>query len=355
MARGPVPSHIRHPGFTLIELLVVIAIIAILIGLLLPAIQQVREASNRTKCQSNLKQIGVAMHAYHAAFSFLPPGNQIFWGAGWATFLLPYLEQDIMFNQLDVTKSVGSSGPWNSVPNWIKLQNFQDPTYICPSSALPVLTQTDPGDNGPGNWQQVGNYVAIMGASTSSTVATDPTGQGRVSDCSNPTPVYCNFGGFVASNGVIYPGSQVRVTDITDGSSNTLLVGEQSDWGSDPGVSSSCGTKPQYDIRTPVSYGLWVGAEQNNPPLQNKVGCGDSSGSTITLRWPIGTKQRQNYNDGMAYWGGWNKPIQSAHNGNGANVVLCDGSVRYLTSSTAWDVIKWMAIRDDGQTFVSPD
>jgi prepilin-type processing-associated H-X9-DG protein len=106
-------------------------------------------------------------------------------------------------------------------------------------------------------------------------------------------------------------------------------------------------------LRAPVSYGIWVGAEQNNPPTQTNVGCGDSSGSAVTLRWPIGMKQRQNYNDGMAYWGGWNKPIQSVHPG-GANVLLCDGGVRFLPNATAWDVLKWMAIRDDGQVFADP-
>jgi prepilin-type N-terminal cleavage/methylation domain-containing protein/prepilin-type processing-associated H-X9-DG protein len=343
----------RRTGFTLIELLVVIAIIAVLIALLLPAVQKVREAASRAKCQNNLHQIGLAMQSYHSETGNFPPGNTTFWGAGWATYLLPHLEQANMYNQLDLTKPVASAGPWTNVPNWIKLQNFQVSTYICPSSPLPVFNQTDPGDNGPGNWQQTGNYVGIMGASTSGTVAADPTGRGRVSDCSNPTPVYCNFGGYAASNGVLYPGSRVRITDITDGTTSTLLVGEQSDWGTDPGVCPGRGPNSRYELRTPVYYGIWAGAEQDNAPTQSNAGCGDSAVSTITLRWPIGTKQRQNYNDGMAYWGGWNKPIQSAHTG-GANVLFCDGSARFLSDRTDWTVLRWLAIRDDGQTFANP-
>lgn len=339
----------HRKGFTLVEVLVVVAIIGVLAGLLVPAVQKAREAANVTKCRNNLKQIGLAMHHYENLEGTFPPGNRIFWGAGWATFLLPYLEQEPLYRRLDLTKPVGSAGPWTAVPNWIVLQNVQITTYICPSSNLPSLVQTDRGDNGDGNWQQVGNYVAIMGACTSSSVPDDPTGRGRVADCSNAAPIYCNFGGFAASNGVIYPGSRVRVCEITDGLTNTLLAGEQSDWGSDPGVAPPyCNARSQYDLRAPVSYGLWVGAEQNNPPTESKAGCGDSSGSAVTLRWPIGMKQRQNYNDGMAYWGGWNKPIQSAHPG-GANVLLCDGSVRFLVNQTAWEVLKWMAIRDDGQ------
>jgi prepilin-type N-terminal cleavage/methylation domain-containing protein/prepilin-type processing-associated H-X9-DG protein len=337
----------RRQGFTLVELLVVIAIVAVLLALLLPAVQKAREAAGRARCQNNLKQIGLAMHHYHDARGTFPPGNESFWGPGWATVLLPFLEQQAIADQLDLTQPVASPGPWQQVPNWVRLQKVQVPTYLCPSSPLPALIETDPGDNGPGNWQLAGNYVAVMGASTSSSVADDPTGRGRAADCGNPSPAYCNFGGFVASNGVIYPGSRVAIEDISDGTTNTLLVGEQSDWGSDPGVSASCGTRPRYDLRTAVNYGIWAGAEQGTPPTQASPGCGNSSVSTVTLRWPVGTKQRQHYNDGMGYWGGWNKPLQSAHPG-GANALLCDGSVRFLPGGTAWDVLQRLAIRDDG-------
>src|SRR5262249_17785180 len=100
-------------------------------------------------------------------------------------------------------------------------------------------------------------------------------------------------------------------------------------------------------------YGIWLGAEQDTPPTQEGRGCGLSSGSTVTLRWPVGMKRRQNYNDGMAYWGGWNKPIQSAHPGR-AHVRLCDGRVRFLVNETAWEVLRGMAIRDDGQVLADP-
>src|SRR5262249_39814295 len=95
------PGRARpRPAFTLIELLVVIAIIAVLIGLLLPAIQKVREAANRAKCQSNLRQIGLGMHNYHNSHNKFPPGATGTWASGWAAYTLPYIEQSNAYNLL---------------------------------------------------------------------------------------------------------------------------------------------------------------------------------------------------------------------------------------------------------------
>jgi len=111
-------SDRRRSAFTLIELLVVIAIIAVLIGLLVPAVQQVREAANRTTCQNNLHQMGVALHNYESTKKVFPPAYQTasasattpLPGWGWGTFLLPYIEQKALYTQLSPETAVFGSG-----------------------------------------------------------------------------------------------------------------------------------------------------------------------------------------------------------------------------------------------------
>src|SRR5438045_2047995 len=126
----------RHPGFTLIELLVVIAIIAILIGLLLPAVQKVREAAARTRCSNNLKQIALAVHNYHDAKGELPPDRIANDWPTWAVLVLPFIEQDAAYRQWDITKRFAEQA--NPSPNANSI-NPNDPctkfvkTYYCPS------------------------------------------------------------------------------------------------------------------------------------------------------------------------------------------------------------------------------
>lgn len=337
-------------GFTLIELLVVIAIIAVLIALLLPAVQQAREAARRAQCRNNLKQIGLAMHNYHDNHKCFAGGGHHYWGPGWATTLLPYLEQASVSKKLNLGQRMYQPAA-GVVANRATLASLIVPSYVCPSTPLPALMV--PEDAVPADLILVGNYVGIMGASNGPNSPTDPTGRGRVINC--PTiAAACNHGGYHASNGMIFTRSALATRDIRDGTTNTVMIGEQSDFGSRPAglgpAGSGCDTATTtLDIRMAKRAGLWAGSGPNMfPPLPPPApsSCGEEGGSYVTVRWPIGQKSRVTFQDGIARYG-WNTPIQSAHSG-GAHFLRCDGGVIFANNSLNYDVLKWLCIRDDG-------
>jgi len=211
----------KRLGFTLIELLVVIAIIAVLIGLLLPAVQKVREAAQRTKCQNNLKQQGLGCHTFHDAHNILPPGlgstndSRVMTNAGsaylipippqryasWCTWILPYIEQAPMFQSMRQTNAT-VNGSINSANYGLPLSIFG-----CPSDPRLDLIY----EQGAGGGRPITMYAAVAGTGLNS----------------NPWPI---------NNGVIYNRSKTRLGDIQDGASNTLMLCERPptpdlDWG----------------------------------------------------------------------------------------------------------------------------
>jgi prepilin-type N-terminal cleavage/methylation domain-containing protein len=245
--RGCAHPENRHAGFTLIELLVVIAIIAVLIGLLLPAVQKVREAASRLQCQNNLKQIALAVHNYHDAFNTLPRNGSRS-GSGtavnsWSFFarMLPYLEQDNLYraSQIDTASLLGNVAEQTNIA-----------TFFCPSD---TAQQNSPSpyvanDYYLGGSLPLTNYKGCSGSNFcwGDHPHTGPTGN---CDCFNKAP----FGdGIFFRNDILY---KLRLTDITDGTSNTFMIGEDiphlncwSAWPYANTVISTCAIPPNGNL-----------------------------------------------------------------------------------------------------------
>jgi prepilin-type N-terminal cleavage/methylation domain-containing protein len=198
----------RRCAFTLIELLVVITIIGILVALLLPAVQSAREAARRAQCATNLKQIGLAMHSYHAVDNCFPPAHIVnpVWDEeswGWSAFPLPYLEQTPLQDQLAMRSR--TLRQVLSDANAQALVQTALAVFRCPTDTTPRLLPREVRDfgvtAGPTFEPATSNYVGSCG----------------LFDRDYPT----------ANDGVLYGNSAIRFADITDGTSNTFAVGER--------------------------------------------------------------------------------------------------------------------------------
>ncbi len=333
-ASGP-----TRTGFTLIELLVVIAIIAILIALLLPAVQQAREAARRTQCRNNLKQLGLAFHNYHDTHNMFPPGSVVrvqetHYSTFWA-HILPFLELAPVYNQLNFNASGSTFYLYGSTVNWQALNGTRIPANMCPSSPLPEMKSSAP-PAGPLN-AQLGSYIGIRGANDHRT--TDQTASR----------------GPVSKGGLLYHNSNSRMRDVTDGTTNTMILGEQSDYSKD-----SAGTR--VDVRTGDS--IWLG-NQSTPADVNGDGTyglinGSPGGSvafrcmnltTIHHQVPINAKTVVSATAGsgtpVSSAQNCNTPLISPHSG-GVNILLADGSVRFLSENIQMQTVRNLANKDDG-------
>jgi prepilin-type N-terminal cleavage/methylation domain-containing protein len=243
-------QHCRRSGFTLIELLVVIAIIAILIGLLLPAVQKVREAAARSRCQNNLKQIALGTHGYESSMGQLPPGTNSQTGVGTLAYLLPQIEQDAIFRQipssvLDLPANVPTlsalDGSYSNPANWttntatLNASLNRIKTFECPSDIAGffnvgwIASRVSPrlaGANSSGatfGWTALSTFTAAGGPPGTTNYLLNGGGNaprtGNMTVGSDSVP-WVNFTGPFGIN------SQTKLTSIADGTSQTLLVGE---------------------------------------------------------------------------------------------------------------------------------
>ena len=279
-------------GFTLIELLVVIAIIAILIGLLLPAVQKVREAAARTQCQNNLKQLGLACHSYQDANSSLPrnaspgygPGNNYPNSFSWMALILPYIEQDNLYKAGNLGNNPVGTIAVAGTPNAATIAGYpglpasaagvtiqpslqadgtptaskQIKTYLCPSDGSSTQPRTD-RELLIGTLMGNTNYKGNAGNNWDWGANRNPA--------ANPTGSAANDG-LRSGNGVFWSAdynSKVKIEAIPDGSSNTFFIGEDlpdrnanCSWAFYFHATGTCaiplnsnlpGTTPQYDVR----------------------------------------------------------------------------------------------------------
>jgi prepilin-type N-terminal cleavage/methylation domain-containing protein/prepilin-type processing-associated H-X9-DG protein len=342
----------RRRAFTLIELLVVIAIIAVLIGLLLSAVQKVREAANRMKCANNLKQLGLACQAYHDVYGWFPPGGKhlpegtVNDKGSWLVYILPYMEQANLWQQLQDPRinlnGQDPKGPGNSMRKAAQLGFLpvRLPYLRCPSDAyMPEAPYFS-------------NYVASNGPQCSAGPCPgyNPyqrfcNGQDGISDNKPPPPLKPpTYPGYTSSpnlgktykadgintwsatyaRGLFTPfGVKINIASVTDGLSNTLMIGEA--------------LPEQNNYLKETSWHYYSG--------------GNAFGTTIIpINYSSDFDDASNCNDPLHNIHNWNvsSGFKSNH-GGGANFVFADGSVHFLSQNINHQTYQYLGCRNDGQ------
>jgi len=296
---------VRHRlAFTLVELLVVIAIIGVLVSLLLPAVQKVREAANRMSCSNNLKQIGLALHNYHDSTGGLPPGRTSMTQLSIHSFILVYMEQD------NLCATMGMMMPWTDPSNDMARSTMVK-TFICPSDVTTAV---------PPDWAST-SYRANEGTSIAYGYgATDPTGVNL---------------GLLPPNGPFGPDSRTKFADITDGLSNTAFFSEHI-----AGDFSNAIATERADTFQPGTHPTTADQAMQDCAAIDTSNLAFQGESNVGAPWVYG------YHSTTSYW--HSAPpgsrscmfpplrVMTTANSNhvgGVNMLLGDGSVRFVSYS----------------------
>lgn len=326
----------KRNAFTLIELLVVIAIIAVLIGLLLPAVQKVREAAGRMSCSNNLKQLGLAVHNYESTYGKLPsPGEGMVPGStnkdydthSFFTYILPFIEQDNVYKAIDLNKVYNdSSAPSNQTAAKAKIK-----TFVCPSAAG---IQEDPKGYGQVSYMPV-SYTDIDASTGYRNISTRRAGALKI----------MKYGA-------------AKIADIIDGTSNTIAIGEDADFRNNetifPFQASFVSDPGSVDVNPSGRRAInrWADPESGNgvsgPPTGDPT-----SGLFASKAGPFVNQFKTPIGGGTACpWStnncGPNDELSSSHSG-GVNVVFADGHVAFIHDTVSAAALRYLCDPIDGQ------
>ncbi len=318
-------GRVARTGFTLVELLVVIAIIGILIALLLPAVQMAREAARRTQCKNNLKQVGLALHAFLSANGTFPPGEKLTCtncpDVAWSALILPYMEGGNVLGQTDLTKDLRIAQNRTAVSTVI-------PTYLCPSTALLERWRNDNGQlsdeiHADGKWtngigEEMGciDYGGITGPyhaiTNPYTLITYPLNCGVLCEIQPPQ----------------FPNAQyVSPQMIVDGMTYTMIVGE------------SVGHSAFYDTSTSPAKLVLAGTWASGDNLGNVRSLYGNNPQKVINSPTINSETANDWQY---------KQMRSDHIG-GCHVLMCDGSAQFLRADIDLFIILGLATRDQGE------
>jgi prepilin-type N-terminal cleavage/methylation domain-containing protein/prepilin-type processing-associated H-X9-DG protein len=339
MEVGAMPQHpfprlrCSRRAFTLIELLVVIAIIGILIALLLPAVQKVRDAATRSQCQNRLKQIGLACHNYEQVAGSFPMGvqtdcglhtpHQYGWFTSWMWKLTPYMEQDNLWN-LDHNTSLY---PWSATTGYDPWSDrFPRPALgvVMPMFICNADTRTLIAEPSEGLTVALTSFLGVAGTRANGA-------------CTGTTPT---------KDGIFFNDSKIRFADVTDGLSNTLAVGERPPSGNQLDFGwwyAGAGQDPGYCGSCDVVLGVRETNTTTMVPGSDYTVC---SQGPLNPGFPYGPGQISNLCDMFHFW--------SLHS-SGSNFLFGDGHVKLISYSVGQSVMDALVTRDGGETIQGGD